>query len=242
MRNTRSLAALALLATGAAANAEVTGTAAIVSDYDFRGITQTGEQPAVQLSIDYAHDSGWYIGTWGSNVDDFCDTPGGCYDAFGDQIANTASTEVDLYTGFKGEVGDFGWDAGITYYAYAGASDLNFAEIYGKFSFNIVSAGVYFSNAFGHKDNDEAIYVYGDVGIPAGPLTVTLHAGLSTGDGIEQAYFGGVEDSYMDYGLGVSYSASNVTLGMKWIAVDADDAGTDDRIVLSISTALPWGE
>lgn len=242
MRNLRILAALGLLATAAAANAEVSGTAAIVSDYDFRGFTQTGEKPAVQLSIDYAHDSGWYIGTWGSNVDDFCDTPGGCYDIFGDQIANTASTEVDVYTGFKGEAGDFGWDAGITYYTYAGASDLNFAEIYGKFSFNIVSAGIYFSNAFGHKDNDEAIYVYGDVGIPAGPLTVTLHAGLSTGDGIEQAYFGPVEDSYMDYSLGVSYTASNVTLGMKWIALDADDAGTDDRIVLSISTALPWGE
>lgn len=243
MRNTRILAALALMAAAAAANADVSGTAAIVSDYDFRGFSQTGEDPAVQLSIDYAHDSGWYIGTWGSNIDDFCDTPGGCYDVFGDQIANTASTEVDLYTGFKGEAGALGWDAGITYYTYAGASDLNYAEIYGRFSVNIVSFGLYYSNAFGHKDNDEAIYAYGDVGIPAGPLTIGVHAGYSTGDGIEQTYFSGTgEDSYFDYSLGVSYSASNVTLGMKWIAIDADDAGTDDRIVLSISTALPWGE
>lgn len=242
MRNMRILAALGLLATAAAANAEVSGTAAIVSDYDFRGISQTGEDPAVQLSIDYGHESGWYAGAWGSNVDDFCDTPTGCYDIDGNQIANTASTEIDLYTGFKGEVGDFGWDAGLTYYAYPGASDLNFAEIYGKVSFNIVTAGVYFSNAFGHKDNDEAIYVFGDVGIPAGPLTIGLHAGMSTGDGIEQAYFGGVEDSYFDYGLGVSYSASNITLGIKWVAVDADDAGSDDRILLSVSTALPWGD
>src|SRR5687768_8589988 len=163
MRNMRILAALGLLATAAAANAEVSGTAAIVSDYDFRGISQTGEDPAVQLSIDYGHESGWYAGAWGSNVDDFCDTPTGCYDIDGNQIANTASTEIDLYTGFKGEVGDFGWDAGLTYYAYPGASDLNFAEIYGKVSFNIVTAGVYFSNAFGHKDNDEAICVFGDV-------------------------------------------------------------------------------
>lgn len=232
MRNSRILAALALMATAAAANAEVSGTAAIVSDYDFRGITQTAEKPAVQLSIDYAHESGWYLGTWGSNVDDFSD--GGI---------NTASTEVDLYTGFRGEVGDFGWDAGITYYTYAGASDLNYPEIYGKFSFNIVSAGIYYSNAFGDKDNDDAVYVYGDVGIPAGPLTIGLHAGYSTGDGIEQTYFAGTgQDNYFDYSLGVSYSANNITLGMKWIAVDADDAGSDDRIVLSISTALPWGE
>jgi uncharacterized protein (TIGR02001 family) len=236
MRNMRILAALGLLATAAAANAEVTGTAAIVSDYDFRGFTQTGEEPAVQLSIDYGHESGWYAGTWGSNIDHFSD--GG---------SDTASTEVDLYTGFKGTAGDFGWDAGITYYTYAGASDLNYPEIYGKFSISIASFGVYYSNAFGHKDNDEAIYVYGDVGIPAGPLTIGLHAGYSTGDGIGQTYFTDstgfvVEDSYFDYGLGVSYSASNITLGMKWVARDADDAGSDDRIILSVSTALPWGE
>ncbi|HVF15362.1 MAG TPA: TorF family putative porin [Steroidobacteraceae bacterium] len=228
MRNLRILAALGLLATAAAANAEVSGTAAIVSDYDFRGISQTGEDPAVQLSIDYGHESGWYVGTWGSNVDFGVDDP---------------STEVDLYTGFKGTAGDFGWDAGIVYYAYPSASDLSYPEIYGKFSYNIVSAGVYYSNSFGSKDNDEAIYVYGDVGIPAGPLTIGLHAGYSTGDGIEQTYggFGGVEDSYFDYSVGLSYTASNITLGMKWVAYDAD-ISSDDRVILSISTALPWGE
>jgi uncharacterized protein (TIGR02001 family) len=233
----RILAALGLLATAAAANAEVTGTAAIVSDYDFRGFTQTGEEPAVQLSIDYGHESGWYAGTWGSNIAQFSD--GG---------SNTASTEVDLYTGFKGEAGSLGWDAGITYYTYSGASDLNYAEIYGKFAISVASFGLYYSNAFGHTDNDEGIYVYGDVGIPAGPLTIGLHAGYSTGDGIGQTYFTdpltgiAAEDSYFDYSVGVSYSASNITLGMKWIARDADDGGSDDRIVLSISTALPWGE
>lgn len=244
MRNKRILAAIGLLATAAAANAEVSGTAAIVSDYDFRGITQTDEQPAVQLSIDYATDAGWYVGTWGSNVDGFDD--GG---------TNTASTEVDLYTGFKGTAGNFGWDAGIVYYTYSGASDLNYPEIYGKFSISIVSFGLYYTNSFGHKDNSSAAYVYGDVNIPAGPLTVGLHAGYSAGDGIEDAYcapvsgvcdpdavFGAPEDTYIDYSLGVSYSASNITLGMKWIAYDAGDSGSDDRIVLSISTALPWGE
>lgn len=232
MRNLRILAALGLLAAAHAANAEVSGTIGLVSDYDYRGFSQTGEEPAVQLSIDYAHESGWYIGTWGSNIDHFSD--GG---------ADTASTEVDLYTGFAGSAGDLGWDVGIVYYTYANASDLNFAEIYGKLSYGIFSGGVYFSNAFGHKDNDEAFYVYGDVGIPVGPLSLDLHAGLSTGDGIEQAYFSDVgEDSYQDYSIGLSYTANNITLGLKWVALDASDAGSDDRILLSISTSLPWGE
>lgn len=227
MRNMRILAALGLLATAAAANAEVTGTAAIVSDYDFRGITQTNEDAALQLSIDYGHDSGWYAGVWGSNVD------------FG---STDPSHEVDLYTGFKGSAGDFGWDAGLVYYTYPGESDFNFPEIYGKFSFNIVSGGIYYSNDFGATD-ESGIYVYADVGVPVGPVTLTAHAGYSTGDAIE-VYYGG-DDSYQDYSVGVSYSASNLTLGLKWVTTDGFDAGTNyygDRIILSVSTALPWGE
>lgn len=234
MRNLRILAAFGLIAAAGAAQAEVTGTATIVSDYDFRGITQTSNDATLQGSIDYASESGWYVGTWASGVDFGIPKP---------------STEVDVYTGFRGTAGDMGWDAGINYYAYPGLSDLNFAEIYGKLSYGIVSGGVYYSNAFGHKDNGSAFYLYGDVGIPAGPVTIGLHAGLSDGDGIADTYgFGadeegeGAEDSYTDYGIGVSYSASNFTFGIKWVGVDAGNGGSDDRVVLSFSTALPWGE
>ena len=231
MRNVRLLAALGLVAMAGIAQAEVTGTATIVSDYDFRGFTQTNNDATLQGSIDYAHDSGWYVGTWASGVD------------FGDP---KPSTEVDVYTGYSGEAGSLGYDVGVNYYAYPGASDLNFAELYGKLSYSIVSGGVYYSNDFGGS-SESGFYVYGDVEIPAGPVAVTLHAGLSDGDGVGATYFTDddgfvVEDSYTDYGIGVSYSASNFTLGLKWIAVDAGDAGSDDRVVLSLSTSLPWGE
>jgi uncharacterized protein (TIGR02001 family) len=226
----RILAALGLLATAAAANAEVTGTAAIVSDYDFRGITQTNEDAALQLSIDYGHESGWYAGVWGSNVD------------FG---STDPSHEIDVYTGFKGSAGDFGWDAGIVYYTYPSESDFNYPEIYGKFSFSILSGGLYYSNDFGASD-DGALYVYADVGVPAGPVTFTAHAGYSTGDGIQSYYFGpGGDDAYSDFAIGVSYSASNLTLGLKWVTTDGFEGGDayyGDRVILSVSTALPWGE
>jgi uncharacterized protein (TIGR02001 family) len=230
MRNLRILAALGLVTVAGIAQAEVTGTAAIVSDYDFRGFTQTGNDATLQGSIDYSHESGWYIGTWASGVD------------FG---APKPSTEIDVYSGFRGSVGDMGWDAGINYYGYPGASDLAFAEIYGKLSYKIVSGGVYYSNDFGGS-SDSGIYVYGDVGIPLGDLTLTVHAGLSDGDGVGATYFGDgeggvIEDSYTDYGLGLSYTLSNFTFGMKWVGLDAGDAGSDDRVILSFSTSLPWG-
>ena len=87
--------------------------------------------------------------------------------------------------------------------------------------------------------SESAFYVYGDVDIPIGAVTLSLHAGLSDGDGILAA-FGGVEDSYTDYGIGLSYSASNFTVGLKWVATDFGDDGSDDRVVLSISTGFPW--
>ncbi len=238
MRNLRILAVLGLVATAGAAQADVTASIGLVSDYDFRGWSQTGEDPAIQGSIDYAHESGWYAGIWGSNVNDFSD--GG---------TNTASTEVDFYTGFKGKAGDIGYDAGIVYYTYAGATDLNYAEIYGKVSYSIFSGAVFYSNDFGGKfpggSSDDAFYVSGDVGIPAGPLTIGLHAGYSQGDGIETSYFAGTgKDSYADYAAGVSYTANNITLGLKWIARDAPSVTglSDDRVVLSISTTLPWAK
>ncbi len=88
MRQVRILAALGLLAAAAAAKAEVSSTWTLTNDYDFRGTSQSAKDPAVQASIDWADESGWYVGAWASNVD------------FGDDV--DIDYEVDLYTGFSG--------------------------------------------------------------------------------------------------------------------------------------------
>lgn len=220
MRNVKILAATGLLTMAGIAQADVTGTAAIVSDYDFRGVTQSAEDPAVQLSIDYASDSGWYVGAWGSSIK---------------WAQPEASTEVDVYTGFKGNINeDLGWDVGIVYYAYPDLSDVNTAEIYGKLTYSIFTGAVYFTDDYYNTD-ESAFYVSGDLAIPAGPLTVGLHAGYSDSEAFP-------DDSYTDYSVGVSYSSNNWTLGMKWVAQQDYYAvdSSDDRVILSISTALPW--
>ena len=100
MRNLRILAALGLLTAAGAANAGVSSTWTLASDYDFRGITQTAQDPALQGSIDFATDSGWYVGAWASNVD------------FGDEL--DVNYEVDVYTGFSGSTeAGLGWDAAL---------------------------------------------------------------------------------------------------------------------------------
>lgn len=74
--------------TSSLVSADVSTNIAVVSNYLFRGVTQTDGSPAVQGGIDFEHASGFYAGTWASNVD------------FGDEI----SYELDLYAGFAGSM------------------------------------------------------------------------------------------------------------------------------------------
>ena len=93
---------------------EFSGSVALTSNYMFRGISQTDNEPAIQGSINYTVDTGLlgtsvYGGVWGSNVD-FKD---------GDQ----ATVELDWSFGLTGEIGDtgIGWTLGGIYYNYPGA-------------------------------------------------------------------------------------------------------------------------
>ena len=124
-----------------------------VSDYDFRGASQTAKDPAIQASLDFSTEGGWYIGAWASNVD------------FGPDV--DADYEVDLYTGFSGgEEDGLGWDVGFIYYAYDD-SDLNYPEIYGKLSYGMFSGGLFYSNDWVNS-GESSLYATGDVSVPAG--------------------------------------------------------------------------
>ena len=87
------------------------GNVGLFSDYRFRGISQTYKQPALQGGFDYAHSSGIYLGTWGSNVSN--------------NLYPNGNLEWDFYGGYKFEpVKDLGLDVGLIYYYYPGARTL----------------------------------------------------------------------------------------------------------------------
>ena len=109
----------------------ISGNAGLFSDYRFRGYTQTGYKPAFQGGFDIAHSSGLYIGNWNSNVEQ------GLY--------NGASLEMDFYGGYKGSLGNFGYDVGYLYYYYPntgalGTSKIKNGEFYVGGSYGPVSA------------------------------------------------------------------------------------------------------
>jgi uncharacterized protein (TIGR02001 family) len=231
MRNLRILGALGLLTAAGVANAEVSSTWTLTSDYDFRGFSQSATDPAVQGSIDFAADSGFYVGAWASNVD------------FGDADVDY---EVDVYAGFSGGE-TLLWDAGIVYYAYPDESDFNYAEIYGSLGYEWFEGKLWYSNDFGGdatEGDTSAIYAEANATIELPQnFSVLLHAGLSTGD-----YWDDVNgDDQIDYSVGVGYTAGNFDLALKYVDTDSDVEVTDDvfnnegRVIFSIATTFPWG-
>jgi uncharacterized protein (TIGR02001 family) len=243
MRNLRILTALGLVAAAGAANAGVTSTWTLTNDYDFRGNSQSAKDPAIQGSIDYAHESGWYIGAWASNIDFF-------------EPDADPKYELDLYSGFTGTTeSGLGWDAGLVYYTYPQETDFNYFEIYGSLSKDWFKGKIWYSNKFGGTaaedlakalagtDKVSAWYVEGNATFPLPEnFSVILHAGYSFGDYWDNAF----GDKQLDYAAGVGYTAGNFTLALKYvdtsgdIKVRTDEFNNEGRVIFTVATTFPW--
>ncbi|NEV62699.1 TorF family putative porin [Thiorhodococcus minor] len=130
----------------------VSANIGVVSNYIWRGQTQTDNQPAVQGGLDYAHESGFSAGTWLSNVN------------FGDDT----NYEWDIYAGFGGAINDdLSYDLSVVYYAYPDGRDTDFAEIGASASYRWLTAGIAYT-VYGQANDapgvvdDEALFIEGD--------------------------------------------------------------------------------
>ena len=128
-----------------AVQAELSANIGATSNYVWRGLTQTDDGPAISGGIDYADDSGFYLGTWASNVDGGDDGSG---------------SELDFYGGYEGSAGDFGYDMGVIHYMYPSFNDWDFTEIYGSISWNWLEAGVAYTIQKEAEGDENDIYYY----------------------------------------------------------------------------------
>ena len=191
----------------------VSGGATLVSDYRFRGISQTDKRPAVQGTIGIAHDSGLYAGVWGSSIDDY--------------VAAGSDQEIDLTIGFKKSFGGTTFDAGLLYYYYpgSGGADTDFLEPYVSLThaFGPVTAKASAAYApsqsaltIGAGDEDN-LYLAGDLSaaLPGTPLSLAAHLGHSFGP----SYLT-IGDEYTDWSLGASLAVKSLTLGLSYVDTD----------------------
>ncbi len=122
----------------------------VTSDYLWRGVTQTGDQAAIQGGVDYENENGFYAGTWISNVT-WTTTPG---------------YEQDWYLGYGFEAGPVGLDVGYIFYNYpVGTAKEDFGEVYVNASWQWLSGGIAYNT---NKEDSSAdtgdlyLYVSGD--------------------------------------------------------------------------------
>jgi uncharacterized protein (TIGR02001 family) len=200
----------------------ISGSAAVVSQYRFRGLAQSDNKPAVQGSILVTHDTGFYVGTWGSSA------------SAGNGPIDIGGTEIDVYGGYTHALGTSGVkiDAGVYGYLYPGASAGNYWELYGSLSTTLgpASAKVGVNYAPAQKVFDynftstrrNNTYIYGELGagIPGTPLTFHSHLG-HTGGGFDWG------KQYLDYTVGVSATWKALTLDASLVGTNLGHSDID---------------
>jgi uncharacterized protein (TIGR02001 family) len=223
----------------------------LFSQYIFRGLTQTNNNPAVQGGIDLTHSSGFYLGAWASNVNWTVDST----------YYTSGSLEVDLYGGYRYNFGDsgLGIDVGALQYLYPGSlakdsgvtkPDANTTEIYGAVNYKWLQAkissvvsdhawtvGYYGTGSNKGEDARGTYYAELNANAPVGEwiggdllsgVTVIAHAARQefSGSKLNSGQgFKNDEYSYSDYKLGLQKSFSNgVNVGAYWTKATTKDA------------------
>jgi len=213
---------------------------AITTDYRFRGISQTSEDPAVQGGFDYAYGPlGFYAGVWASSLD------------FNVPDPDPADVEIDFYAGLAGRFGGgLDWDAGVLYYAYPGsdtgpgAADYDYVEVYGSLGYDFgplaLTGGLNYSPDYFFESGD-FLYLYGELEVPlVHGLVMAAHLGRNEID--DNAQFG--TPDYSDWSIGVSRTFGAFTLDLSYVDTDLGESecfgGTpvcDAAAVFTVSAA-----
>ncbi|RVT92399.1 TorF family putative porin [Sphingomonas crocodyli] len=220
MGSALSLAAVAtpaLAQDAAASDFTLTGSAALVSDYRFRGVSQTNLHIAPQASATLTHSSGLYASFWSSAIDDY--------------VAAGADAELDLIAGYSTTIDDVTLDGGLLYYVYPSAAkgaNTDFLEIYGSvksaFGPATVKGGFAYDPkqkglASGVNAKNDNLYLYGEASytIPDTGFGLTSHIGYSKGRSFLTANL----KDYIDWNLGATYTWKNATFGIAYVDTDA---------------------
>ncbi len=191
-----------------------TSNVTLASEYIYRGIGQTNRKPAIQGGLDYAHSSGLYVGTWGSNVSWLSDSD--------PKISN--SLEWDFYGGYKNTIGDFGYDVGLLQYFYPGsgyANNPNTLEGYaaGTWKFLILKYSHSFSDLFGWTGSKNSSYLDLTANYELSPgLNLVGHVGRQKVNG---ASAGGA--SYTDWKVGVTKDISGNVFALSYITTNGTE-------------------
>ncbi len=217
-------ASLLVLSTQSFAEVSVTITGA--SDYLFNGVSQTDEKPALQGSIDWSNNAGWYAGLWGSNVD------------FGDDT----NAEIDYYLGFSQSIDQHFWyDVGVAHYTYVGgdnSSDINYTEPYFALGYQNTQIKTWYSNDYaGTKAAHYVLALMHSIEISK-DLTINLQVDRSTSLDDDLFVWDDNDDSYLHYKTEAAFNWQGIDISL---SLEKTDLSYDDDIKVLGTISYTFG-
>jgi uncharacterized protein (TIGR02001 family) len=150
----------ASLAIVPAAHAGLTGNIGIFSKYALRGVSSSSDNPAItaesdgtaiQGGFDWSHDSGLFLGYWGSNLDY-------TYAANFGTASGGSGFENDFYGGYAGKAGAVSFSIGATQYLYIEVDESNLLEPFATVGVGPVTLGVKYLAQDGFWGNEGDMY------------------------------------------------------------------------------------
>lgn len=197
----------------------LSGSASLVTDYRFRGLSLSNKDTAIQASFNVNHDSGFYLSTWGSSIENF----------------NGAELELDIYGGHAGQIGDISTNVGFYAYTYPGASEnTDYYEVFGSvggavdmFSWTLGANYAFEQDGTGDQDN---IYLYLNTSAPIGDTPFSVAGNIAYEDGA----FG---TNKWDWLLGLSYGFEQFSLSVNYIDTANTGSSAGDAGVIAMLSA-----
>jgi uncharacterized protein (TIGR02001 family) len=227
----RGAAALLFCVFASGVSAQISGTASVVSDYRYRGITLSDWKPAAQLGLTYDDPVGWYAGAFGSTV----------------RLAPPAGPgfQATVFGGFASRIASgISLDAGGDYSTFTGAAGDNYGEVYLGVASENVSARIYYSpDYFGQRANA----VYGEINAVQpliDPLSVVLHVGFLTTRAYSQysPYGARSWQNVVDGRIGLGANFDLFRLELAWVGISSANGAyqitgsrSPNTVVLTVS-------
>ncbi len=210
----------------------LSGTAAFLTDYRFRGVSLSDRDIAGQGSITATFAPGVFLGIWGSSIE-----PIGAYEQSDGRISQ-AKQEIDLSGGFSKTFGAFTPTIGAIGYIYPGGRGVDYVEVYGTVAGTAGPVGLTLGVNYAPKQDNvfngpegrrtDSLYIYGlaSAAIPNTPFSIQASVGR------ERGAFAYDSRSKIDYMVGVSAKYKVLTLSVQYIGNNLRDSLTDANPVL----------
>jgi uncharacterized protein (TIGR02001 family) len=156
------------------------GEISLLSDYRFRGISRSDEDPALQAAVTLFPADGLYAGVRATSLKGT-----DSFRALDPAFRDLGDVQLDLYAGYGAQLGGgFDVDGGLVYYVFAGGDGAtDYAEPYASLSYLIgpvsATAGAKYAPEQEAIGDEDMLYLFGqvDVSIPFRPWSFSAHLG-----------------------------------------------------------------